>query len=127
MKNKLVNWYKKYITTEANDAFESNNVKKIQDLKNMGYDVIDLLKFEKHPLLISIKENKIPMIIFFIKNGITESILEEALILSKKEKKEEIEKIIILHTQSKEIKKEFYKKKYIRQKKEDNNIIKNNV
>lgn len=127
MKNKLVHWYKKYITTEATIAFESNNVKKLQDLKNMGLDVIDLLNFEDHPLIISIKEEKIPMIIFFIKNGITEKLLEEALILTKKEEKKEIEKIILIQTQSKENRKEFYSKKYSKQKKEEKLILKNNI
>ncbi len=127
MKNKLVHWYKKNITKEAIIAFESNNIKKLQDLKNMGYDIIDLLNFDEHPLIISIKENKVPMIVFFIKNGITEKLLEQSLILVKKEEKEEIEKIILIQTQSKDNKKEFYKEKYSKNKKEEKIISKNNI
>jgi hypothetical protein len=127
MKNKLAHWYKKYITNEAVTAFEYNNVKKLQDLKNMGHDIIDLLNFEKHPLLIAIEEKRIPLVIYFIKNNITEKILEEALILTKKEKSTEIEKIIILQTQEIEERKKHYLTHYNKQKKQEKIINKNNL
>ena len=127
MKNKLAHWYKKYITNEATEAFEYNNIKKLQDLKNMGHDIIDLLNFEKHPLLIAIEEKRIPLIIYFIKNNITEKILEDALILTKKEKSPEIEKIIVLQTQELEKRKKHYLNKYNKIKKEEKIIQKGSL
>jgi len=127
VKGKVAHWYKKYITNEAVSAFENNNVKKIQDLKNMGHDIIDLLNFDKHPILVAIKENRIPLVIFFIKNNITDKILEDALIIIKKEKLTEIEKIIIIHTQERVKRREYYLTQYIKGKKQEKLINKNHL
>lgn len=127
MKNKLAHWYKKYITNEAVAAFDNNNIKRLEDLRNMNHDIIDLLNFEKHPLIISIEENRIPMIIYFIKNNITEKILEDALILTKKNNLKEIENIIIIQTQDISYRRKYYLNKYITEKKKEKIIEKNNL
>lgn len=104
---KITEWFRKSIKKEIEKAFYSNNVKKLNDLSNMGYDIIDLLELEEHPLLISIKEERIPLIIFFLKKDINETLLEQSLILSKKKNLADIEKLIIIHTQGIEKRKSY--------------------
>lgn len=124
---KMAKWFKKEIIRESEIAFATNNIKKLDDIRQMGHDVSEMLDFEEHPLLISIKNKNKPFIIYFIKLGITSKLLEEALILTKKENLEEIEKLILIHTQKEEKRKDFYRKKYEEIKKQEAFIIKNNI
>ena len=124
---KMVGWFKKGIIAEAKLAFSRNNKKKLNDLRLMGHDISELLDFDEHPLIISIKNNQKPLIIYFIKIGITSQLLEEALILTKKENLKEIEELIIIQTQKRNKKADFYQKKHIKSKKKENFILKNNI
>ena len=124
---KMANWFKKGVIKEAQIAFKTNNIKKLDDIRQMGHDVSELLEFEEHPLLISIKNKNKPFIIYFIKLGITSELLENALILSKKEKLEDVEKLILMHTQKQEKRKDFYKNRYEKIKKQEAFILKNNI
>ncbi len=124
---KMVGWFKKGIIAEAKLAFSRNNTKKLNDLRLMGHDISELLDFDEHPLIVSIKNNQKPLIIYFIKIGITSQLLEEALILTKKENLKEIEELIIIQTQKRNKKVDFYQKKHIKSKKKENFILKNNI
>ncbi len=123
----MVGWFKKGIIAEAKLAFSRNNTKKLNDLRLMGHDISELLDFDEHPLIVSIKNNQKPLIIYFIKIGITSQLLEEALILTKKENLKEIEELIIIQTQKRNKKVDFYQKKHIKSKKKENFILKNNI
>lgn len=124
---KMVNWFKKGIIAEAKLAFEKNNIKKLNDLRLMGHDISELLDFDEHPLIIAIKKNQKPLIIYFIKIGITSQLLEEVLILTKKEKLKEIEELIIIQTQKRQKRAEYYRNQYEKSKKKENFILKNNI
>jgi hypothetical protein len=124
---KMANWFKKGVIAEANIAFSTNNIKKLDDLRLMGHDISELLNFEEHPLIVSIKEKKILLIIYFLKLEITSKLLEEVLILVKQEDLKDIEELIILQTQKKDKRQKFYIKKYEKLKKEENFILKNNI
>ena len=124
---KMVGWFKKGIIAEAKLAFSRNNTKKLNDLRLMGHDISELLDFNEHPLIVSIKNNQKPLIIYFIKIGITSQLLEEALILTKKENLKEIEELIIIQTQKRNKKVDFYQKKHIKSKKKESFILKNNI
>lgn len=124
---KMVGWFKKGVIAEAKLAFSKNNTKKLNDLRLMGHDISELLGFEEHPLIVSIKNNQIPLIIYFIKIGITSQLLEEALILTKKENLKEIEELIIIQTQKRNKRTDFYQKKYEKSKKKESFILKNNI
>lgn len=123
----MVGWFKKGVIEEAKLAFSKNNTKKLNDLRLMGHDISELLDFEEHPLIIAIKNNKKPLVVYFIKIGITSQLLEESLILTKKENLKDIEELIIMQTQKRNKRAVFYQKKYEKSKKKENFILKNNI
>lgn len=124
---KITEWFRRSIKKEIEKAFKNNNVKKINDLSNMGYDVIDLLEFDEHPLIVSIKEERIPLVIYFIKKGINKKLLEESLILTKEKNLNDIEKLIIIHTQGVEKRKSYYKRRYSKTKRSERIINKSGI
>lgn len=124
---KMVGWFKKGVIAEAKLAFSKNNTKKLNDLRLMGHDISELLDFEEHPLIIAIKNNQKPLVIYFIKIGITSQLLEESLILTKKENLKEMEELILMQTQKRNKRAIFYQKKYEKSKKKESFILKNNI
>lgn len=119
------NYLKKIMENEAKIAFSTNNVKKLDQISNSGYDLSDLLDFGKHPLLIAVEQNRIPIIIYFIKNKSTEEIIQEAIKISKKTPN--LEKVLLLHNQNNNSIKDYYKKYYQLTKRKQSIIYKNNI
>jgi len=119
------NYVKKIMENEAKIAFSSNNIKKLEQISNSGYDLSELLDFGKHPLLIAVEQNRIPLVIYFLKGKSTQETINEAIILSKKNKN--LEKIILLHNQNNNSIKDYYKKYYQLTKRKQSIINKNNI
>lgn len=119
------NYLKKIIENEAKIAFSTNNIKKLDQISNSGYDLSDVLDFGKHPLLIAVEQNRIPLIIFFIKNKSTDEVIQEAIKISKKNPN--LEKILLLHNQNNNSIKDYYKKYYQLTKRKQSIIYKNNI
>ncbi len=119
------NYIKKIMENEAKIAFSTNNIKKLEQISNTGYDLSDLLDFGKHPLLIAVEENRVPLVIYFMKGKSTENIINEAINLSKKNLN--LQKIILLHNQNNKSVKDYYKKYYLLTKRKQSIINKNNI
>ncbi len=119
------NYVKKIMENEAKIAFSTNNIKKLDQISNTGYDLSDLLDFGKHPLLIAVEQNRIPLVIYFLKNKSTNEVIQQAINLSKNNKN--LEKILLLHNQNDNSIKDYYKKYYQISKRKQSIIYKNNI
>jgi hypothetical protein len=113
-------WIANTLNKEIKEAYKKQNIKKLEEFKSLDYDIIETLELKEHPLLDSLRRNLYKNSMFFMKNYLNESLLENAFILVKKENLQNMEKLLILFCQNKEKKLSYFSSNYRKNQKLQN-------